>query len=344
MPEEIAPSRSAPSAAQSCRVDPGGFVEEAFFFGPPEAPLYGVLHLPARVADGGRPERPPILHVHSYGIEQVASYRMEVEFARAAAAAGFPVLRFHMTGCGDSFGEFAEVTIDSMVEDVRRASAFVTERGLDGPPALLGVRLGADVAIRAAAALGGARALILWEPVRDPRAYLESLLRSLLISNLAQGKKTGETVATLVERLRRDGFVDVLGYPIHRRIYDGARPLDIAAGARVASEALVVSIGKRVRPPAAAVEIARALRERGVACETRDVRAEPGWQFNANPSFVTAELTEATLGWCVEHLRGETEAAAAAPATPSTPSTSPPPSPSQTPPPARAPHGRIEVR
>jgi pimeloyl-ACP methyl ester carboxylesterase len=167
--------------------------EEPAFFGPQEAPMYSVFHVPMSHTSGRHGTTPPILVVHSYGIEQVASYRMEVEFARAAAAEGFPVLRFHMTGCGDSFGDFADVTVDRMTEDVRQAAAHVATLGFRLPPVLLGVRLGAEIAVRAAAALGGVRALILWEPVRDARGYLEGLLRSLLISNLAQGKKTGET-------------------------------------------------------------------------------------------------------------------------------------------------------
>jgi hypothetical protein len=331
----------------SRRVDPRGFVEDAFFFGPDEAPLYAVLHAPLPSGRAGEIERPPILHVHSYGIEQIASYRMEVEMARAAAAAGFPVLRFHMTGCGDSFGEFADVTVDGMVADVVRAADLAAARGLRGQPILLGVRLGADVAVRAAAALCGVSALILWEPVPSPRAYLEGLLRSLLISNLAQGKRSGDTVATLLERLRAEGSVDVLGYPIHRRIYDEATPFAPPADAPIAQDALVVSIGKRRCAPAAIADAARLLATHGVRCETRDVQEEPGWQFNANPSFVSPALTETTLAWCLARFAAAADGgparAGGAPATGDAPGADAGPADPPAPP-RRGAVGRIEVR
>lgn len=294
----------SPSREPARRVDPRGFAEEPLFFGPHEAPLYGVLHLPGLVAAGTPADSiyPPIIHVHSFGIEQVAAYRMEVEFARAAAAAGFPVLRFHMRGCGDSFGDFASITFQSMVEDVVEAAAFLTSRGLGRSPVLLGVRLGAEIALRAAVALGGVRALVLWEPVGDPRGYFDSLLRSLLISALAHGKKTGETVSTLSERLRSEGAIDILGYPLYRTIYEDAQPYVIPDGAVLAQNVLLVSIGKRMRVPAAQSELADALLLRGIRCETHEIREEPGWQFNANPSFVCPMLTETTLGWCRDRI------------------------------------------
>jgi pimeloyl-ACP methyl ester carboxylesterase len=292
--------RAEAPASGARRSDARGFTEEAFFFGPSEAPLFAVLHRPVRAT-----KLPPIIHVHSYGIEQVAAYRIEVEFARAAAAAGFPVLRFHMTGAGDSFGDFAEMTIAGMVADVGRALELTVQRGLssDSKPVLLGVRLGCDVAVRAAEALGRVRGLILWEPAQDPRAYFDSILRSRLISALAQGKKTGDTVASLVEQLHAEGSVDVLGYPVHRRIYDEASPLAIRS-APVATDALVVSIGKRQKPPARCVAVERMLADAGARCEIRELREEVAWQFNSNPSFVSPALTELTLAWCLARFGG----------------------------------------
>ena len=308
MTDDSRERRAEAHASGARRSDARGFTEEAFFFGPDGAPLFAVLHLPARAT-----AFPPIIHVHSYGIEQVASYRIEVEFARAAAAAGFPVLRFHMTGSGDSFGDFAEMTIASMVADVRRAVELMATRGISAGarPVLLGVRLGCDIAVRAAEALGSVRALILWEPASDPRAYFESILRSRLISALAQGKKTGETVASLVEQLRAEGCVDVLGYPVHRRIYDEATPLVIRSSP-VTTDALIVSIGKRQKPSARCVAIERMLGDAGARCEIRELREDVAWQFNSNPSFVSPALTELTLAWCLSRLGGDESVAARA--------------------------------
>jgi hypothetical protein len=90
-------------------------------------------------------------------------------------------------------------------------------------------------------------------------------------------------------------------------------------------------------------DAARALETRGVRCETREVRAEPGWQFNANPSFVSPELTETTLAWCLERLaRPGTAAASATAATTANEASSE--TALDAPPPAKSPVGRIEIR
>jgi hypothetical protein len=194
------------------------------------------------------------------------------------------------------------MTIDTMVADVLSAVAHAAALGFGGAPALLGVRLGCEVAVRAAAALGGVRALILWEPTAEPRAYLESVLRSRIISALAQGEPRGETIAALVERLGADGVVDVLGYPIHRALYESALPFTPPAGLRLAADAAVVSIGRRARAPQHLTALAALLARGGARCDTLEVREEPAWQFNANPSFVSRALVDETLGWCAHRL------------------------------------------
>src|SRR5262249_23485887 len=83
------------------------------FFESAGRPLFGVLHS----AVPGRTNPPVVVHVHGVGVEQITLYRAEVQGARAAAAAGFPVFRWHARGHGDSAGNFAAVTLEALVED-----------------------------------------------------------------------------------------------------------------------------------------------------------------------------------------------------------------------------------
>src|SRR5688572_11635195 len=50
---------------------------------------------------------------HSFGIEQVHLGRLDTMVARALAGAGFPVVRFHGRGYGDSEGSVEEISLSS---------------------------------------------------------------------------------------------------------------------------------------------------------------------------------------------------------------------------------------
>ena len=66
--------------------------------------LIGVLHRPQAAALGSRPGVVIVVGGPQY---RVGSHRQFVLLARALAARGFPVLRFDLSGMGDSGGEFA---------------------------------------------------------------------------------------------------------------------------------------------------------------------------------------------------------------------------------------------
>ena len=87
-------------------------------------PLYGVYFAPRRARAGA----PVVVHIHGLGVEQIALYREETLAARAAAALGIPVFRWHARGHGDSSGDFADVTLATLEEDARAAAAEARKR------------------------------------------------------------------------------------------------------------------------------------------------------------------------------------------------------------------------
>jgi pimeloyl-ACP methyl ester carboxylesterase len=90
------------------------------------------------------------------------------------AAAGLHVLRFDYSGTGDSEGDSADVSLAQWTRDI--ATAVEEIRDISGVRriSLVGMRLGAALALRAA---GDAdiRELVLWEPVVSGTEYLNSL-------------------------------------------------------------------------------------------------------------------------------------------------------------------------
>src|SRR5262245_11836680 len=110
--------------------------ETPIFFASGDRPLYAVYHPPARP----RPGAPVVVHCHGLGVEQITAYRVEVNCARRAAIAGLPAFRYHARGHGDSAGDFAAVTLESLVEDALAAASEATRRSGATRVVWLGVR------------------------------------------------------------------------------------------------------------------------------------------------------------------------------------------------------------
>ena len=269
-------------------------LETPRFFESAGRPLYAVYHAP-RVE---RPGAPVLVQVHGLGVEQIALYRVEVLHARAAAAAGIPVLRYHARGHGDSAGDFSAVTLAGLVEDAHAAAAEA--RRLSGRTSLawLGVRFGGLVAAAAQATDPATRALALWEPTHRPADYFRGQLRGLLFSQVAEGKKPEFTVDQLFEQLARTGEVDVHGYYLHRAIVDSSRAHDLATElAAWRGPTLLAQIENRAKPGPAARALVDTLEARGVPVTLTAVRDEPGWHFTQNPAWECPPLVQATVEW-----------------------------------------------
>jgi len=257
-----------------------------------DRPVYAVFHAPRRA----RPGAAGVVVCSSLGVEQLTCYRNEVLTARALAARGIPVLRYHPRGHGDSGGDFADVTLDSLTADARAAAAELRGRGAPRI-AWLGVRFGALAAAGALAAEGAA-GLALWEPVQRPLEYFRGWLRGLLFSQVSHGRRPDTTADALLEKVMRDGQVDVHGYYLHRALLAGARDVDLATllGAW-SGPVLLAQIQARRGLAPAHTAFADALRGRNAAVTTTLVAEEQGWHFLQNPAWESSALIDATVEW-----------------------------------------------
>lgn len=124
--------------------------------------------------------------------------------ANHLAENGFNVLRFDYRGTGDSEGRFEDMRLDDWLEDIRDASAALVSHAGVSDVVLMGVRLGATLALRAAARFAIAKTLVLWDLVEDGADYRTSLLamQSQVLSDLDRFRKprkhesTGELIGT----------------------------------------------------------------------------------------------------------------------------------------------------
>jgi pimeloyl-ACP methyl ester carboxylesterase len=143
------------------------------YFGDSRRPLFGVHHPPQ-----GSGRRPGVVLCPPFGQESLRAHRSLRELATRLADAGFPALRFDYRGSGDSAGEPEEARLEGWVDDVATAVEEMRESTGERRVALAGLRLGGAVAALGARLVGGAEALVLWEPVFDGAAYLAELRRA----------------------------------------------------------------------------------------------------------------------------------------------------------------------
>lgn len=271
-----------------------GLVEEVAFIQVDGTDVYTVLHRPLADPVAG------VLICCSVMSEFVANYRREVLLARALASQGVAVQRFHYRGTGNSDGGEAEAHLASMVHDAATVlEGFQRRTGL-GRVVLLGTRWGGLVAAAPAAQRPGSP-LVLWEPVTDGSRYFREMIRGRLVREMKDERFAGAGTDAWRGELERLGRVDILGYPLHRRLYESgreARLSDLLSGQT--APVLLVQLGKRdsLRPEYAAIR--DALSARGVRCEAAAVFGNPDWLFHQ----VSADAHDLSIETTVRWLQG----------------------------------------
>jgi len=109
---------------------------------------------------------------HGFGQDQVYMQPFEVPIARALAAQGYPVLRFHGQGYGDSELARESITLAGHVaETIEAADQLMASTSASGL-GFIGIRVGGTVACLAADRVG-ADMLAIWDPVVKGRSFMQ---------------------------------------------------------------------------------------------------------------------------------------------------------------------------
>jgi len=185
------------------------------YFGPRDRSLFGCYHKPRLERSG----KCAVVICQPLGHEYINCHRALRQLAARLADAGFPVLRFDYYGCGDSSGETEDGTISGWLEDVSTALAEVRRRtGID-QTCVVGLRLGATLALMSGALRGEIERLVLWNPVIDGKTYLEELLS--LQKEMLCFRPRPKT------RQKPEDYIEVLGFPLSNLLCDQLRALDL---------------------------------------------------------------------------------------------------------------------
>lgn len=126
-----------------------------------------------------------VVFCHAFGEERQKTYRATYFFAELLANRDIPSLRFDYRGTGDSEGNLADASIDSMIADTMTAVQVARAELQVDNVILLGLRLGGAIALRASTELPIVNSCILWNPVLDGASYYRQLIRTEKITNLS---------------------------------------------------------------------------------------------------------------------------------------------------------------
>ena len=156
--------------------------------------LSGVLHLPENVQHR---KVPLIVLLHGFVGSKVGEHRLFVKAASYFTSRGYGVFRFDFSGCGESDGDYGDVTVTKQLSEVQAVLNYVsTLKEVDANNIILiGHSLGGAVASIIASQNRRIRKLILWSPVGRPYEDISRIL----------GERAIQTAAT-------NGVVDYQGF------------------------------------------------------------------------------------------------------------------------------------
>ncbi len=264
---------------------------QPFFLQGCRGPLFALYHPPRVGLALGQ-----ALYLHPFAEEMNRSRRMAGLLARALADAGIGVLQLDLYGCGDSAGEFAEARWEVWAEDVGAALAWLDDR-TDGQVSLIGLRLGALLALQAATRRRPRlRRVVLWQPPASGEALVTQFLRIRVAAALGgAGGASAENTQSLRTALAGGETVEIAGYALTPPL---AAALDRLRLALLGPSCTVPIRWLELAGPTgelspASQRVVRDWRAAGVDCTAEAVPGEPFWALME--TTVAPELIRATL-------------------------------------------------
>jgi dienelactone hydrolase len=263
------------------------------FLGGPR-PVFGSYHGPARpVRDIGYVICPPL------GWEGIQVYATIQRLADELAAAGFPAVRVHYDGTGESLGSDEEPgRLAAWIESIRRAVTELAASGQVARVGLVGMRLGATMAVAVAADLEVA-SLVLWEACVSGAHYTRemAILASAAPSAIQEGRQA------------RPSGIEAGGYLLTEETIASLDALDLLKiQPRGTPDVLLVH--RDDRPPALGKKLAAHLERAGCAVTSEQLPGHKAMMTYPEKSIPAAAIVARIGAWAKERSQVAAESAA----------------------------------
>lgn len=146
--------------------------------------LSGALHLP----EYKKETIPLLIFVHGFVGSKVGEHRLFVKAARYFTERGYAVFRFDFSGCGESDGDYASVTLTNQLKELQDVIGYLSLiRGIDNKRiTLVGHSMGGAVASLTAASDQRISQLVLWSPVGSPYEDITGILGPKAVHEIAK--------------------------------------------------------------------------------------------------------------------------------------------------------------
>jgi pimeloyl-ACP methyl ester carboxylesterase len=258
--------------------------KQPIHFGTAGRPLFGFYHPPGEGAWRGV----GVVLCSPIGTDQTRSDRTYRHLAERLAAAGFACLRFDLFGTGDSGGdEFVPGLARGWLRDVGAASEELRSRSGAQSIALVGLRLGATMAMMHAAETGGVDSLVLWNPCVSGGSFVAE------VTKLHKLYMRIEPQLAVAPKARTDGE-EALGSFFPRALVDELAGMDLLETVRRPARRTLVIDGGNV---AGRDALLARLRDLGAAPE---LRSHPGHKFLvtvSHRSLVPDDVIDSIVEW-----------------------------------------------
>ncbi len=177
-----------------------------FYFGVSPKRLYG-FHHPPSTSHG---KSSAIVICAPIGQEYIQAHRVLYQLAILLTKAGFHVLRFDYFGCGDSEGDLDQGSLELWTKDIHMAVDEIRNRSKLTRVSLIGLRIGANLALRAAVDSPHVDGIMLWQPISDGGLYLEELIEAHQNDYLKEKSQKKEPLdPSAMETMK-----EILGFPM----------------------------------------------------------------------------------------------------------------------------------
>jgi alpha/beta superfamily hydrolase len=143
---------------------------QLYYFPTPEAKLFAAYHEPQSAS-----RRSAVLLCYPVCQEYLSAHRTCRQLAALLSTAGFPTLRFDYFGCGDSGGSADQASLERWLQNISAAAEQIRAKSNVSRLCLVGLRLGASLAMLAAARNKAIDSLVLWDPIVRGSDYLAEL-------------------------------------------------------------------------------------------------------------------------------------------------------------------------